>query len=840
MVSTRGQRPSTVGAGNISANDADIASSTAAGTLGGTFEGDSSTTTTRLRKRRRTQSPAEDIPVSASKRSNPRKVLSPKVKRGALVDNNAKPSRKPTVSATAHQELRIADHVTANSIVEGTENDDAPGSGEGPQDIQPAAEALGLSNARYGNGITATSPDMNTVISQIIDHGQTIDNQYGSGSHDTAGLAGPHGTFPAGASLQLKIQSLPVLDNLAIQVLATFAKSSYQEILALTSDAGSEPGAAYSTLKSLFDHTKKVYSVMQPFLSPPELGFGEPMQIDIIRKANLATFVSSVFGSQDVGFYHLNEFFLETFLADGARLLKTQAGLFLDLKTQAYISAIANGERSREDILQDLFPEDMEQHLLTRRSAKQLSPGEADFIQRANNRRKTLLEEPMTVESIAQLPEKYLWENFLRDISTYVSKNFATITGSSLPNVFGTPRVANAVEGNVAQQPKRSGPRKPPQGSIAPEVDVALPATETFTTRVAQMVPTNADDIAEKAARAAEFAMQDFSITQDTADPTQGDDPNLSQQQPQQYPFQFEQQPAPYYTQTQFTNEPQPQPQLQQQQPVDMAQAQNAYVSPSPLIPYPTQSAPTSVLYERARMAATAKTSPSNRRAGHPSQRRPWTQEEENALMAGLDHVKGPHWSQILAMYGAGGTLNETLKDRNQVQLKDKARNLKLFFLKSGIEVPYYLQFVTGELKTRAPQAARQAEQRESSARRQQAGRAEVEQQQQQVQSEGVDDGGEMGMEMEGAVVEDAGLDEEGGEMDGGQQAVDGAAAAAEIADQDANMEDGEGEIIDPEEYAAVHEAGGNQDGGVLGQEGPPGMDYPDPQAQLAIAQDGS
>jgi hypothetical protein len=123
-------------------------------------------------------------------------------------------------------------------------------------------------------------------------------------------------------------------------------------------------------------------------------------------------------------------------------------------------------------------------------------------------------------------------------------------------------------------------------------------------------------------------------------------------------------------------------------------------------IPYPTQTAPTQILYERARQAATAKASPTNRRAGTPSQRRPWTTEEENALMAGLDRVKGPHWSQILAMFGPGGTINESLKDRNQVQLKDKARNLKLFFLKSNIEVPYYLSFVTGELKTRAPASA--------------------------------------------------------------------------------------------------------------------------------------
>ena len=134
---------------------------------------------------------------------------------------------------------------------------------------------------------------------------------------------------------------------------------------------------------------------------------------------------------------------------------------------------------------------------------------------------------------------------------------------------------------------------------------------------------------------------------------------------------------------------------------------------PLPELPHVSQTAPTQVLYERARLAATAKSSPSNRRTGLPSQRRPWTTEEENALMAGLDRVRGPHWSQILAMFGPGGTINESLKDRNQVQLKDKARNLKLFFLKSGIEVPYYLKYVTGDLKTRAPAQASKNEARE-------------------------------------------------------------------------------------------------------------------------------
>ena len=183
-------------------------------------------------------------------------------------------------------------------------------------------------------------------------------------------------------------------------------------------------------MKSLFDHTKKVYSIQEPFLNPQEFGFVENAHRETIKKANMATFVSSVFGSQDVGFYHLNENFLDTFIADGNRMLKNQAQLFLDLKTQAYISAIANGDRSRKEILDDLFPHDLEDRLLKRRhGAKQLSPSEADFMQRARNRRKALLEEPSTEEAAKALPEKYVWEDFLRDISTYVAKNFEAIAG---------------------------------------------------------------------------------------------------------------------------------------------------------------------------------------------------------------------------------------------------------------------------------------------------------------------------------------------------------------------------------------------------------------------------
>lgn len=790
MVSTRAQRPAATEVTVppiIGLGDEPLAATV-------TSNHEQTTSSNPSRKRRRSPSSHLDEQQFSSKRSYPRKAPSPRLKRSTVPNSNARPSRRKFDQTSTHQEPWLADgDLSATALEESEANDEASHSAP-----QQRVEELASADTKQAGEIAETNTGIDAVMTQLIRSGEATDNQYAGRNANTARLSNSGGNFPIGPNLQFRIQSLPVLDNLAVQTLATFAHSSYQEILAITTDPQSEPGSTYSTLKSLFDHAKRVYSEREPFLSPRELGISEPEQIDIFRKANLATFVSSVFGSQDVGFYHLNEFFLDTFVIDSGRLLKNQAGLFLDLKTQAYISAIANGERSREDILQDLFPDDMEQQLLDRRpGAKQLSPGEAEFIQRARNRKRTLLEEPVTMESIAQLPDKYAWEEFLRDVSSYVSKSFAAIASYSGRKSSSNPRYVSTTEVDSGQQSRRPFVRKPAQGSMAQNVDVAPPAANSFTTRVAQMVPPDTDDIAEKAARAAEFAMQDFSANQDTSGHAERHNEAQAEQPSQQYPFQFEQQPAPYYTQNGFNNGSQLQSQLQQQA-IHMGQTQNVYLN-TPPVPYPTQSAPTSVLYERARMAATAKASPSNRRAGHPSQRRPWSQEEETALMAGLDHVKGPHWSQILALYGPGGTLDETLKDRNQVQLKDKARNLKLFFLKSSIEVPYYLQFVTGELKTRAPQAARIAEQRENN---EQQGGAPV---------------GEL----------------EGTAMDGGE-AVGGAE------DHEANMEDGEGEIIDPVEYAAVHEAGSQELGG--GQD-VNDMDYSNAQRQLqqaASVHDGS
>ncbi|EAW13019.1 putative MYB DNA binding protein (Tbf1) [Aspergillus clavatus NRRL 1] len=654
--------------------------------------------------------------------------------------------------------------------------------------------------------------DMASVISSIMNHAERVEEQCAIGHQQltaptttttTPDQAAQKGLVYVKANSHLKVQSLPILDNLSTQILSLLAKSTYQDITSFVSEPESENGQAYATMRSLFDHTKKVYSSKQSFLSPTELNLTEPAQVDIIRKANLASFVSSIFGTQEIGFAELNDHFLDVFVPEGGRLLKVQGALFLELKTQAFIASMNNTERTRTELLYDLFPDDLEQRLLDRRpGTRQLAPSEADFVKRAGSRRDILLNEVNNEEAMKALPDKYHWEDFLRDLSSYITKNFDAICHQQTKKI------------NKGRQPSSSSgdSQDPPNAPLQGQFPVATQAPE---------VPVDKNmhgDLVARAARAAQIALQGHGLRrsqqqsqQQQQQQQQHQQPQHQQPQPQPQHPQHQQQQQHQHQHQQVAQQPgQPQPQHQnsvqqpqqhmQQQQMPQQGSQHGQAPPgytaaqptghmppqqnlhqqhyqhspappgyqqqpgqqltfqqSPLqanfqqynpaapllqgrpngqsanhgympgIPHYSQSQPTQVLYERARMAASAKSSPSSRKSGLPSQRRPWTTEEENALMAGLDRVKGPHWSQILAMFGPGGTISEALKDRNQVQLKDKARNLKLFFLKSGIEVPYYLKFVTGELKTRAPAQAAKREARERQKKQGEEDKAHVE-----------------------------------------------------------------------------------------------------------------
>ncbi|CAG8960855.1 hypothetical protein HYFRA_00002392 [Hymenoscyphus fraxineus] len=444
------------------------------------------------------------------------------------------------------------------------------------------------------------------------------------------------------------VMSLPILENLSIQILSTLAQGPCSETIHIVTSPDSLHGQAYSTLKSLFDQTKKIYSKDENFLSADVLNFTDEKHRSIIRITNMATFVSGVFGGQDVGFYELNNYFIDTFTPEGEPMNKTACSLHINLKTQMYLSACGEegNDQTKEEILDDLFPVDLNQTLLKRHPQQDLSESEKNFLDSCRQRKELLLSARTDAESIQALSEDYPWEQYLQDLSVHLNQEYETLLGPYMKRHALTTLAARGANTNQIQ------------------------AREPFHDRV---------ELLASADSAAQMAFRDIVARQSS--------------QQQNGASSHHQHSGPHSSHS--------------------GGFQPSYGGSN--IPYHTQTAPTQVLYNQARQAALAKSTPgTNRQTGPPSQRRPWSTEEENALMAGLDQVRGPHWSQILALYGEKGSQSQILADRNQVQLKDKARNLKLFFLKSNIEVPYYLQSVTGELKTRAPgQAARkEAEER--------------------------------------------------------------------------------------------------------------------------------
>ncbi|EXJ94360.1 hypothetical protein A1O1_02754 [Capronia coronata CBS 617.96] len=490
-----------------------------------------------------------------------------------------------------------------------------------------------------------------------------------------------------------RLEHLTALDGQASQILSFLARLTPSEALGLSNTPNSPSTREYAAMRSTFDQTRRMFNTGKPFLSSSDLGLRDLGQIEILRKANQAIFMSSVF-TGEIGLRDMDRMFLSVFVPDNGKLLKAQASIYLELKTQGFITAWRTGAAPPAVVMADLFGPDLDKAILARRpGTTALAPSEQDFLNRLSSRRDILLNHVKN-NTLDQLPFKYRWEDFSREVSSYLSKNIESAA-----------HAGNGVAEAHRNNPTRALQRGQMEGQFSihtPPLPVA--SNEAILPVAPQPKPSTdsllSDDFVAQAARAAEIAMQDaggFGLPETFNSMSSPTNPAVP------------------------LDTPTSQPGLPDYQPFEPI-IENVNVKPDSTtavsgalgeIPHASQTAPTSVLYERARLAATTKAALVARKGVTPSQRRPWTTEEENALMTGLDRVKGPHWSQILAMYGPGGTVSEALKDRNQVQLKDKARNLKLFFLKSGIEVPYYLKYVTGDLKTRAPGQASKQEARE-------------------------------------------------------------------------------------------------------------------------------
>jgi hypothetical protein len=457
------------------------------------------------------------------------------------------------------------------------------------------------------------------------------------------------------------------LENLSSRILSELTSGTAQQFVEKVA-SGSDNGL--STMINLFrDHKRIFRSVSGHFIDTNNIPFSHNQRVT--RKVNMTNFILCIFrGDRNIPWFDIDDYFLELFVPSGSRLLKNESLLWLELKTQAFINVMLTqgSSVSKDEVLEKLFPSDrtLELDILRRRpEPTHLAPSEQQFISQVQSRRSRLESASHSVESLSALPQMYSWKTFLEEVANAVRK--------VLENIDSKTEIGLGVY--------------TPESSLLPQHhQSALGGHHS------RSVSMNA----------------------------------LPQHHPH-HPHSHHHHPSmsatlsasPFTPQLTFLGD-------------SPASLTSSRFSRSGTGTISTSSTPESLSmpFGVQRSAPTSTPSKSSRPGGRsnpPNVRRPWTPEEEKALLDGLERVRGPHWSQILALYGAGGSIAETLKDRNQVQLKDKARNLKLFFLKSGVEVPGYLKRVTGELRTRAPgQAARRERQQrreeEERARRQKEG----------------------------------------------------------------------------------------------------------------------
>ncbi|KAM7202806.1 Telomere repeat binding factor (TRF) domain containing protein [Naviculisporaceae sp. PSN 640] len=533
----------------------------------------------------------------------------------------------------------------------------------------------------------------------------------------------------------IRSMSLPVLGNVAVQLLVRLSQQSRVDTDLLLSETESEFRQAFNILRDMFALARKVFSE-SPLLSPDELEIDDAEDRETIRMSNLATAALSIFGVGGVTLNDIHESFFSIFVQEDGEYKEPLTALLISLKTRLFLDSLGPQTDSQQIIglLDRLFPPNIEQTLKQRSGDVALNSDEERLVEQVNERR-LFLERCGTDEDFKKsLSSQFSSEEFADNLSAFIQSHLGIVIeyaekyGVNIPEERAEAEIAQhnhqddehgelaaLLKSEISQHDMTS--KDLHSGDLMGDTAMSLPDSNELERLLQQSLGAlPATDMKDGQPPA---VMQDSNDTSDIFNPQE-----LEAYLAEKLRDTLDNHPSglPNMTTTSLTHSGhEPNNGLHPEYAAQMEQSQSsAYASysqtPASAVPTdatgdplpPNQTTSTAILYERARQAAVAKSNNTARREGLTSTRRPWTPEEEKALMAGLDMVKGPHWSQILVLFGPNGTVSDILKDRSQVQLKDKARNLKLFFLKTNSEMPFYLQSVTGELKTRAPsQAAR-------------------------------------------------------------------------------------------------------------------------------------
>lgn len=180
--------------------------------------GENGTIGSRLRKRRRTGSSPTTLP--APRATSSRKPTSPNSKRTPNKVSLREASQDNPQDTTAHNAPKrsprcVTPISTSDAPLENLVTTESRVNGHAEQPhIPQEAPFKPPAKTRERPTYASVAPDLAAVIARIIDHGEHIDNHYAAQGYDDMGMVDTESFLPLGASLHLKTQSLPILDNL--------------------------------------------------------------------------------------------------------------------------------------------------------------------------------------------------------------------------------------------------------------------------------------------------------------------------------------------------------------------------------------------------------------------------------------------------------------------------------------------------------------------------------------------------------------------------------------------------------------------------------------------------
>lgn len=190
----------------------------------------------------------------------------------------------------------------------------------------------------------------------------------------------------------MRSMSLPVLGNIAVQILLRLSQQPREQTESLLADLNSEFRKAYDMLRDIFRATRRAFCET-PLLSAEELEITDSEDRETIRMSNLAATAASVFGAHDVSVQDVHDAFFSIFIPEDGDYKSSLTDMLVSLKTRLLLAALSSPDQAQpvSQLLDTLFPVSFADTLKQRSGDLLLNADEEGLVAKMRERREQLV-----------------------------------------------------------------------------------------------------------------------------------------------------------------------------------------------------------------------------------------------------------------------------------------------------------------------------------------------------------------------------------------------------------------------------------------------------------------